>query len=301
MITPPRRGPAAAPIPPSAPSADRALVRVAPVRVSVSRESIAGSISATPIPSSSDQPTSMNTRLGPRAVISEPSTKTRAPKTKVRRYPWRAPSLLAVIRKAATTRAYSEIADCTPVSVVCRSRTMADSATFMAVEVYVITTFCRARGRNSAPTSGPCPSPCGPSKRRALFRRPTTRPVTRCSPRGSWPWTQPAHVPVSLVVQDARVAHGGFAGMRRMAHSTSAYRGRRTVIGGPRDGGGRPPQDGDCQPTTAGIAFIKKRPVPAPFTSPKRDRPVCPGNVIYPGRYPPQPGHRRPKAHPALV
>ncbi|MGW3354241.1 hypothetical protein ACWDFL_02305 [Streptomyces bungoensis] len=40
-----------------------------------------------------------------------------------------------MIRKAATTRAYSEITDCTPVSVVRRSRTRADRATFMAVEV----------------------------------------------------------------------------------------------------------------------------------------------------------------------
>lgn len=114
---------------------DSTWVRAAPVKVVVSIAMSAGSIRATPSPWSIDQPSRTNGRLGAKAAISAPRTKTPPPVTKVRRYPWRVPSLLPLITDAATTSAYSEIADCTPTRVVRRSLTSADRATFMAVAV----------------------------------------------------------------------------------------------------------------------------------------------------------------------
>src|SRR6266480_742022 len=132
VITPPIKGPAAAPIPPSPLITPKAQAReVMSLNHKVARMYTGGISSAVPTPSKTELPRINTPRFGDTALRSAPTAYNVRPQVKHRLRPQRSVSLLHGIIRIAMIRRNSVIAVCTPLTVVSRSSLMSLIITFM--------------------------------------------------------------------------------------------------------------------------------------------------------------------------
>ena len=132
VIRPPSSGPAAAPIPPMALIAPKALARlVIWVNSRVVRMYTGGMSSAVPTPSRMEFPMISTVRFGDTALITAPIPNRARPAVRQRVRPYRSVSFPPGIINAAITNRNRVIATCTPCTVVFRSVLMSLIITFM--------------------------------------------------------------------------------------------------------------------------------------------------------------------------